>query len=77
MPVLRRQGLPDRRCLRRRVEVGRGGPDVRRGGYTPGKEVAAELIGAPWMSLAGLQQSIPPAYTRYLGGQLIAALASA
>lgn len=38
---------------------------------TPSKAVMAELIGAPWMTIHGLTQSIPPAYTEYLGRQLI------
>lgn len=44
---------------------------VRRGGYTPAKHVRAQLIGADWMTLHGLSQSIPPAYTRFIGEQLI------
>lgn len=48
---------------------------VRRGGYTPVKEVAAELIGAPWMTYHGLSQSIPPAYSEFLGEQVLARLA--
>jgi DNA (cytosine-5)-methyltransferase 1 len=51
----------------RSVEAAR----IRGGGYTPAKAVAAELMGAPWMTMAGLQQAIPPAYTRYLGEQLL------
>lgn len=51
--------------------------EVRRGGYTPAREVRAGLIGADWMTLAGLSQAIPPAYTQYLGEQLIEHLARA
>jgi len=47
---------------------------VRRGGYTPAKSVRAELIGADWMTLHGLSQSIPPAYTEWIGQQLMEAL---
>lgn len=44
---------------------------VRRGGYTPpDKHVREELIGADWMTLHGLSQSIPPAYTEWIGRQL-------
>jgi len=50
--------------------------EVRRGGYTPGKAVRSELIGADWMTLHGLSQAIPPAYTRWLGGQLLDHLAA-
>lgn len=49
---------------------------VRRGGYVPASvEVQRRLLGAPaWMSERGIQLSIPPAYTRLLGGQLLEAL---
>jgi DNA (cytosine-5)-methyltransferase 1 len=47
---------------------------VRRGGYTPAKHVRAALIGADWMTQHGLSQSIPPAYTHFIGEQLIDAL---
>lgn len=48
--------------------------NVRRGGYTPGRDIRAALIGADWMTLHGLSQSIPPAYTEHLGAQLLAHL---
>lgn len=44
---------------------------VRRGGYTPSKQKQGELLGIDWMTLHGLAQSIPPAYTENLGRQLI------
>lgn len=47
---------------------------VGRGGYTPAKGVRADLIGADWMTLHGLSQSIPPAYTEHLGRQLMDAV---
>ncbi|OIJ25227.1 DNA cytosine methyltransferase [Nocardioides luteus] len=61
------------------VEVGGvygGGSSPRRpgsghGGYSPGKHTAARLIGADWMTLRGLAQSIPPAYTDFVGSQLL------
>lgn len=46
--------------------------EVRMGGYTPSKEVRAALIGCDWMTLHGLSQSIPPAYTKHIGEQLLA-----
>jgi len=46
----------------------------RRGGYTPPKAVMADLIGAPWMTVEGLTQSIPPAYTQHLGRSLLQSL---
>jgi len=49
--------------------------NVRRGGYTPGKEKRAELIGADWMTQDQLSQAIPPAYTQHIGEQLIDHLA--
>lgn len=62
-----------------RIEVGGvygGGrsprrPDSIHGGYSPAKQTAAALIGADWMTLHGLAQSIPPAYTEFLGTQLL------
>jgi DNA (cytosine-5)-methyltransferase 1 len=50
--------------------------EVRRGGYTPGKKIREALIGADWMTLHGLSQSIPPAYTEHIGAQLLAHLES-
>lgn len=47
---------------------------VRRGGYTPAKSVRAELIGVDHMTLHGLSQSIPPAYTEWIGSLLLEAL---
>ncbi|QGJ92780.1 DNA methyltransferase [Arthrobacter phage Pureglobe5] len=43
----------------------------RRGGYTPVKEVRALLMGIGHMSQLGLSEAIPPAYTRWLGAQLL------
>jgi DNA (cytosine-5)-methyltransferase 1 len=50
---------------------------VRRGGYTPPKDVRAALLGIDWMTLHGLAQSIPPAYTEFIGHQLLEAMAHA
>lgn len=33
-------------------------------------------MGIDWMPLASLSQAIPPAYTEFIGAQLLAALAS-
>ena len=59
-----------------------GGPENRkianrnlgtfRGGYTPVASVCADLIGVDHMTKHGLSQAIPPAYTEYLGMQLMA-----
>lgn len=43
---------------------------VRKGGYVPSKAVQEKLLGITWASEYGLWQSIPPAYTKYLGLQV-------
>lgn len=48
--------------------------NVKRGGYTPIKDVRSELMGVDWMTERGLSQAIPPAYTEFLGRQLIGAI---
>ncbi len=51
---------------------------ARRGGYTPALKVRAALLGIDWkMNEHELAQAIPPAYTEFIGGQLLAALAVA
>jgi len=45
--------------------------EVRRGGYTPKKKVREALLGINWMTRNGLSQSIPPAYTEFVGQQLL------
>lgn len=50
--------------------------EVRRGGYTPGKDVREALLGIDWMTQNGLSQSIPPAYTEHLGRQVMAHLSA-
>lgn len=44
---------------------------VRRGGYTPHVAKRRELMGIDWMSMAALNESIPPAYTEFIGEQLL------
>lgn len=44
---------------------------ARKGGYTPAADVRAALIGADWMSLHGLSQSIPTAYSEWLGREFL------
>lgn len=43
-------------------------------GYTPKPTVAAKLMQIDWMTYAGLTQAIPPAYTEWVGTQLLTAL---
>jgi DNA (cytosine-5)-methyltransferase 1 len=52
--------------------------DVRRGGYVPPSlDVLQRLIGIDWADERGLFQAIPPAYTEFIGRQLIAHLEAA
>jgi DNA (cytosine-5)-methyltransferase 1 len=44
---------------------------ARRGGYTPHITVRGALMGIDWMNEHELAQAIPPAYTEWLGRQLI------
>jgi DNA (cytosine-5)-methyltransferase 1 len=47
---------------------------VRKGGYVPpALDVLRDLVGADWMTERGTFLSIPPAYTEYIGGQLLLA----
>lgn len=48
---------------------------ARRGGYTPALSVRARLLGINWpMTEHELSQAIPPAYTEFIGLQLIESL---
>lgn len=47
---------------------GRGTRDVWPNGHKP---VAAEAMGMDWATLAEMSEAIPPAYTRFIGRQLI------
>lgn len=47
---------------------------VRHGGYVPSKEIQRQLLGVDWTTVRGMHQCLPPAYTRYLGQQLMGAL---
>lgn len=50
---------------------------ARLGGYTPRLSVRAELLGIDWpMNEHELAQAIPPAYTEFIGAQLLEHLAS-
>jgi DNA (cytosine-5)-methyltransferase 1 len=44
---------------------------VRKGGYVPrSKAVVESLMGIDWMTWKGLHQSLPPAYTEWIGRQI-------
>jgi DNA (cytosine-5)-methyltransferase 1 len=48
---------------------------VRHGGYVPrSKAVQQRLLGIDWMTVRGMQESIPPVYAQYVGLQLLAHL---
>lgn len=45
----------------------------RHGGYVPRSiEVQCALLGIDWMTKGGMAQSLPPAYTEFVGAQLLA-----
>ena len=44
---------------------------IRKGGYVPSHAVQARLLGTDWMTEKGCQLSIPPAYTEFIGQQLL------
>jgi DNA (cytosine-5)-methyltransferase 1 len=52
---------------------GRGTRDAWPNGHKP---VAAEAMQMPWATLAEMSEAIPPAYTRHIGAQLLAHVAS-
>jgi DNA (cytosine-5)-methyltransferase 1 len=45
--------------------------NVRHGGYVPAKSVQEKLLGIDWMTQKGLYLSIPPAYARHIGEQVM------
>lgn len=46
---------------------------VRGGGYVPrSKAVQQNLLGIHWMTVKGMQESIPPAYAEWVGAQMLA-----
>ena len=50
----------------------------RGGGYVPrSRRVQQELLGIDWMTVKGMQESIPPAYAEHVGRQLIDQIRSA
>jgi DNA (cytosine-5)-methyltransferase 1 len=57
-----------------RTQVSNGGR--RRGGYQMGAEQARAILGVPWMNRYEAAQAIPPAYTQFIGEQLLAHLAA-
>lgn len=48
---------------------------IRHGGYVPRSiEVQQRLLGIDWMTVKGMQESIPPVYAQHIGRQLMAHL---
>jgi len=47
---------------------------IRHGGYVPASHVQRALLRMPWASNVGVRLAIPPAYTEYVGDQLMAGL---
>ena len=46
--------------------------NVRKGGYVPrSKRVKQDLLGINWMTVRGMEESIPPAYSEFIGRQLL------
>jgi DNA (cytosine-5)-methyltransferase 1 len=46
-----------------------------RGGFTPDVETRRALMGMPWATQREIGEAIPPAYTEWIGAQLLRALA--
>jgi DNA (cytosine-5)-methyltransferase 1 len=46
---------------------------AKRGGYTPPAHIRRALMGIDWMNRNELSESIPPAYTEFVGKQLLEA----
>lgn len=46
-------------------------------GHFSGVEKARRVMGVPWMTQGEIAQAIPPAYTEYIGRQMLAALGEA
>lgn len=44
---------------------------IRRGGYVPSYPMMQQLLRTPWMSEKGCQLSIPPAYSQFIGHQIM------
>jgi DNA (cytosine-5)-methyltransferase 1 len=43
---------------------------TQRGGYTPKADVRRALMGMAWVTMKEVNEAIPPAYTRFIGGFL-------
>jgi DNA (cytosine-5)-methyltransferase 1 len=52
-----------------RTQIGKGGR--RRGGYQFGADQVRAVLGVPWMTRDEATQAIPPAYTQFIGEQLL------
>ena len=47
---------------------------IRKGGYVPSASVQQKLLGIDWMTQKGMHQSIPPAFTEFIGRQIMSGL---
>jgi DNA (cytosine-5)-methyltransferase 1 len=56
---------------------GTGGGGQMTRGYKAHPEEARDVMGMPWASRRGVSQAIPPAYTEFIGAQLLDALRAA
>lgn len=61
---------------RNNTTIGRSGQDTTKSLIRAAKSIeeAREAMGIDWMDWSEIKEAIPPAYTRYIGAQLIAAL---
>lgn len=59
----------------REAAAGQQGRPGFRGGFTPDADTRRQLMGMPWASKTEVGEAIPPAYTEYIGGLLLAHLA--
>lgn len=69
------EGIPPCTCRGKLVGgiYGHGEQGVNGGrGYGFAADAAREALGAPWMSREGCAEAIPPAYTQFIGAQLLA-----
>lgn len=82
IPLVRKGGCShDKSVLTASVYVAGGGwtpkhrdSPSRRGGYVPHTDVCRRLLGVDWTTKHEMSQVVPPAYTEWIGGQIISHL---